>query len=203
MTSKILNNTPHVEVFDNFLSKEELESIDLNKKYKKSGGFSHSIGMISTNSRKSQTYYVPDDSFDFVKNRAFIILKEHLPHIEPICLEDVQLTKYSEGDYFDPHWDFYNIPFYKNYTRNDRCATFMIYLNDDYENGTTYFPKLNLHITPKAGSALFFKYNYNLENNVKTLHSGEKVTKGVKYIASIWVRNYDANDDFGKKVPNT
>jgi prolyl 4-hydroxylase len=67
-----------------------------------------------------------------------------------------------------------------------------MYLNDDFEGGATYFPDLDLRVTPKAGSALYFQYNYTgVLKNLRTKHIGETVTAGTKYIATIWIRNSD------------
>jgi len=59
----------------------------------------------------------------------------------------------------------------------------IIYLNDDYEGGrTTFYPSVEkgvetegrVSITPRRGTALIFNHD--------SLHEGEAVTKGMKYI---------------------
>ncbi|GAB3945810.1 hypothetical protein GCM10028805_15510 [Spirosoma harenae] len=52
--------------------------------------------------------------------------------------------------------------------------TLLIYLNDDFEDGETYFKEANLRIKPKKGGALLFDQSLD--------HSGLKVTKGEKYV---------------------
>jgi prolyl 4-hydroxylase len=195
MNSKILNDTPHVEIFDNFLSKEEIERIELDQlKFHKSLGFKfESKSSEQVDHRTSWTYHTTNfgDKFSFVLRRAFNLIKNHLPHVTLECLESMQITKYQPGEYYKDHWDFFNIPPDNlNTVKNDRCATFIIYFNDDFDQGTTYFPNLNLHVFPKIGSALFFRYNYSDEKiKFDTLHSGQPVLNGTKYIGTIWIRN--------------
>jgi len=57
----------------------------------------------------------------------------------------------------------------------------MIYLNDDFEGGSTIFqveslPGGLLRVAPKTGMALLFRHDDVL------LHSGELVTRGKKYV---------------------
>jgi len=76
--------------------------------------------------------------------------------------------KYQPGQQFRKHRD-------QSYIRNSTEAsyfTFMIYLNDDFEGGTTTFDKLE--VVPKKGAALIF-YHY-LE------HAGSEVVRGTKYV---------------------
>lgn len=103
-------------------------------------------------------------------------------------MEIVEILKYKPGQKFNTHPDYLNInepgiPVEKN----DRVATSIAYLNDDFEGGTTIFPKLGIEIKPQKGSVLYFEYDKK-SNRHKTIHSGEEVTKGVKYIAVTCVR---------------
>lgn len=193
MNSKILNELPYIELFDSFLSKDEIESMNLDSlTFVPSPGTS-AVGVpIINDYRKSQTYYVDDSQFKFIKNRTLDLLKNYLPNLEYNCLENIQITKYQENEFYKGHWDFFNTPpFNLSFTKNDRIATFIIYLNENFEGGSTYFSDLDLRITPQSGSALYFNYNCDILNKLKTKHVGETVTAGTKYIATIWIRNSD------------
>jgi prolyl 4-hydroxylase len=196
MNSKILNELPYIELFDSFLSKDEIESMNLDLlTFEPSRGAKPSGISVVDDHRTSQTYYVDEPQFSFLKNKTINLLKKYLPNIEYNCLEDIQITKYQKDQYYKEHWDFFNVPPINNET-NDRIATFIMYLNDGFEGGETYFPDLDLRVIPKTGSAIYFQYNYQgFVKNLKTKHIGETVTAGTKYIATIWIRNEDCKND--------
>lgn len=82
--------------------------------------------------------------------------------------EMFRFYKYQPGQKFKRHRD-------QSYMRNAHEAsyyTFMIYLNDDYEGGTTTFN--NITINPKQGTALVFLHSLE--------HEGSTVTSGTKYV---------------------
>ena len=67
-----------------------------------------------------------------------------------------------------------------------RFATYIFYLNDEFEGGRTQFRfKDDIYsITPKQGMLLLFPAtNFYF-------HRGETVTSGNKYIATGWLHNY-------------
>lgn len=66
-----------------------------------------------------------------------------------------------------------------------RFATMVVYLNDDYIGGETYFPLLNKTIYPEKGKVLFF---YNVNNHKQTirktsLHQSYSIKQGEKWVA--------------------
>jgi prolyl 4-hydroxylase len=78
-------------------------------------------------------------------------------------------------------------------TENDRIGTAILYLNEGFKGGETFFPELGLKVIPEKGSVLFFDYKYSYETNKKTLHAGLPVIEGTKYIATFWIRQSDAS----------
>ena len=74
--------------------------------------------------------------------------------------------------------------------RGQRIATFLIYLNDDFEGGETQFPKAGIAHRGSTGDALFFA-NITPEGapDPLTLHAGTPPTKGEKWIFSQWIRD--------------
>jgi prolyl 4-hydroxylase len=65
-----------------------------------------------------------------------------------------------------------------------RVATVLMYLNEVEEGGTTSFTELNITTKPAKGDAIIF-YNCkpNGEPDLQTMHSGDKVLKGTKWLA--------------------
>lgn len=68
-------------------------------------------------------------------------------------------------------------------------ATVIMYLSDVEQGGTTSFPKLGLHFAPKKGCALFFaNADESGTPDLQSWHAGEPVERGVKWIATKWLR---------------
>ena len=96
-------------------------------------------------------------------------------------IESIQCVRYKRGQRFRAHFDGgVNLP---------RLATYLLYLNDDFDGGETYFPMLDLVIAPRTGSCLRFA---NCDRDGRVLwasqHGGLPVKEGVKYALNIWVR---------------
>jgi hypothetical protein len=75
----------------------------------------------------------------------------------------------------------------------------IVYLNNNFEGGYTKFTHLPVDQAPTVGLGLFWQYNYDAPTNKLTMHSGEPVVSGVKYIAQMFIRNSRWPD--GTKVP--
>jgi hypothetical protein len=59
----------------------------------------------------------------------------------------------------------------------------VLYLNDDYEGGHTYYPNFNFDITPKAGTLAFHPAD------VAHLHGVTEVKDSIRYtVASFWTK---------------
>ena len=93
--------------------------------------------------------------------------------------DTAQIVGWKEGMEMRPHADNMmpdggpnNSP-HRNYTT-------IIYLNDDYEGGNTYFPSLGVRVAPKAGSLVVFGAGYEY------VHGVTMVTRGKRYIYSGW-----------------
>ena len=106
--------------------------------------------------------------------------------------EDVQVVRYAQQGKYDPHYDAtecgddLGVPC----IANQRIATVLMYLNDDFEGGETRFPHLNVSVKPKKGKALFFWVSDQRSRLVynETLHGGDPVRTGEKWIATQWIR---------------
>jgi hypothetical protein len=103
--------------------------------------------------------------------------------------EDLQILRYEEGQEYKPHHDYFDLakpPTTQAVeTAGQRIATFLIYLNTPEEGGGTYFPEANLEFESQEGNGLLFKYP-NMER--ESLHAGVPVKKGVKWVATKWLR---------------
>lgn len=88
-------------------------------------------------------------------------------NIEMNYWEAMNFIRYGEGQHFQEHAD-HGYSYY--------CTVSLVgYLNDDYEEGGLYFPKLNVNIKPKAGDVYVFPSTYLFS------HRAMPVTSGIKY----------------------
>ena len=108
--------------------------------------------------------------------------------------EDIQVVRYGVHGKYDPHHDSTECGDDVGLAcgPNQRVGTVLIYLNDNFKGGYTRFPKLDYSVKPKRGKAVFFwvsdatgntQYTYD-----ETLHGGDPVLQGEKYIATQWIR---------------
>ena len=118
-----------------------------------------------------------------------------LTGLSPLLSEVMQGQKYEIGQYYKQHCDFFD-PWsgeYKVYCEwmGQRTWTFMLYLNDVYNGGETYFKRLKLKIKPKQGMAVIWNNLYgNGFPNGKTLHEALPPESNPKYIITKWFRSW-------------
>lgn len=83
----------------------------------------------------------------------------------------LRFLRYEQGDYFAPHFDDC-----RKHGRERSFLTMMLYLNEDFEGGSTAFlghEGARTAFVPKTGSVLLFEH--------KLEHEGCTVMSGVKY----------------------
>lgn len=177
---------PLIVVLDNVLSDQECNKlIEFSKDNLKSSKISSSGEGEGNDIRTSSSMFFQgneNDILEKLEKRISAIMCIPIEHAEGI-----QILKYTPGQEYKAHFDFFNSA--SKAAKNNRISTLVIYLNDVEEGGETYFPKLNLSISPKKGSAVYFEYFYNNEDlNELTLHGGAPVIKGEKWVATQWMR---------------
>lgn len=123
--------------------------------------------------------------------RARISAASNLPL--PV-FEPAQIMHYSVGQEFRPHHDFLDPRRPGDQAQiarlGQRIATFLLYLNDDYEGGETAFLKTGFRYRGRKGDALLFA---NVDSarapDPLTTHAGLPPTRGEKWILSQWIRD--------------
>ncbi|MET0533897.1 MAG: 2OG-Fe(II) oxygenase [Steroidobacter sp.] len=101
--------------------------------------------------------------------------------------EPLQLLHYGQGGHYIPHVDAETL-----YTDDDglelwektldRDLSVVYFLNDDFDGGELFFPKLNLLIKPEAGTLVCFPSDHNY------IHGVKPVTEGRRYTVVTWMR---------------
>jgi prolyl 4-hydroxylase len=105
--------------------------------------------------------------------------------------EGMQVLRYPPGAQYVPHYDYFDPaqPGAASLLKRggQRVATLIMYLYEPEGGGATVFPDIGLRIAPKRGNAVFFSYPAP-DPSTLTLHGGEPVTAGEKWIATKWLR---------------
>jgi prolyl 4-hydroxylase len=132
----------------------------------------------------------PDDPFIRTIQQRI----DDLLGIDPAFGETIQGQRYTVGQQFSPHTDWFppgsDLWRVEHGFGGQRAFTTMAYLNDVEAGGETDFPHLDIAIRPRAGTLLVWN---NLDENglpnPYTVHAGNPVTRGVKYIVTKWYRS--------------
>ena len=139
--------------------------------------------------RTSSTGMLPasDPVVRSITERAALLTGYPYEHIEPL-----QFLKYTEGQRYEPHFDYGEACDYEeNLSNGHRHVTMLVYLNTVPEEygGHTTFPTLNLRVSPRAHSAVVFNDCLpNGEEDPRTLHGGSPPGNHSKFAINVWIR---------------
>ena len=177
--SIVYSTEPYIAQYDNWLTDAEVDTI-LSKDFEfVTGRVRRQDGSLQVDPiRQCQTHrieYGADPYFDSLTQRVADFFD--VPNL--MCIEPLPLMKYEPGNYFNWHTDL------TGGFVTQRTATMIMYLNDNFEGGSTCFQHLDLKIQPKRGSALVYYYT----PAEPLIHCGNAVTSGTKFILNAFVRN--------------
>lgn len=113
--------------------------------------------------------------------------------LPPENAEPFTIIRYGPGDEYRPHADYYDPADPGSSVGlnqgGQRVATFLLYLNRPGGGGATAFPRRGLTVPAEPGAGLlFFNCLPDGTPDRATLHAGEPVTDGEKWLASRWIR---------------
>jgi len=205
-----------LRTIDNFLTEHQCKHLIkvIDKQNHKSTVASDGGTAYEEQSRNSSTSYLPPD--DLVV-RALLDKAAETLGIDKSLAEGVQGQLYEPGQYFKPHFDWFQGKDLQTHCKStgNRSHTLMIYLNDDFEGGKTDFSTIQFTGQPQTGRAITWT---NLKSDGSgdpdALHEGQQVTKGKKYIVTTWWRTgiplpdkttsdktFTSHEDFPKLTP--
>jgi len=178
--------SPKVRLVENFLTAEEAAhvlKVGLPTMHRSlAGGRTESI-------RTSATGMLPasDPIIRSITERAALLTGYPYENVEPL-----QLVKYTEGQKYEPHFDYGEACDYEeNLSNGHRHVTMLVYLNTVPEEygGQTAFPRLNVRVSPIAHSAVVFNDCLpNGEEDPRTLHGGSPPGNHTKIAINVWIR---------------
>jgi prolyl 4-hydroxylase len=191
---RMISIEPRIALIDNFLSWEECEH------FKQTALASLQKSTVVDNDSGESVEYehrtsfgmfferAQDDVIHRVENRIADLIGMPLPNQEPF-----QILRYGPGQEYRPHYDYFDPALKGSQVHlergGQRVATLIMYLNDVDQGGDTSFPELGIRTIPRTGRALlFYSLGLNGEPDPLTLHGGDAVVKGEKWIATCWIR---------------
>ena len=89
-----------------------------------------------------------------------------------IVLDYVGVVRWPVGTFMKPHFD-------KNDVHGEDVFAAMLYLNDDFDGGSTVFEHMD--VKPEAGKLIIF-------SNSQYLHHVNKVDMSERYVLSFWYK---------------
>ena len=171
-----------IKVIDNFLSQKDCEKIisyceesSLFKRSKIGGSYGVKVSDYRTSS--SAVIEMNEDTSIIPNLREKIASFLGCPIHK---IEKLQTVRYYKTETYKAHFDSH---------KNNRQLTCLLYLNEGFMGGETYFPEIDFGVSPKVGRLLVFNNLQNGEVISQSLHQGSAVLEGLKYACNIWIRS--------------
>lgn len=192
---RALHNGPHVRVIDGFATPTECRWLIERATEMLTPALVVDIDgrlvadPVRTNKGAAFQLTDMDLVIEIIRARISAATRIPVPLFEPM-----QVLHYSVGEEFKHHLDYLEPgnPQHQEQLRShgQRIATFLIYLNDDFEGGETEFSQIGVRYRGRVGDAIFWA-NCDMEGRPDplTLHTGLPPTAGEKWILSQWIRD--------------
>lgn len=187
--------SPNIVVLGGFLDEDACRDlIDLARpRMKRSSVVHHAEGVRIDETRTSSGCHFRRGEVALVAE-----IEQRIADLADIPVENgegLQVLHYLPGQNYVPHWDYFppESPSSADIVRPElggqRVATFIAYLNTVPLGGETEFPRAGVKVAAVQGNACFFSYRTAAgQPDPLTLHSGNAVIDGEKWIAVKWLR---------------
>jgi hypothetical protein len=120
---------------------------------------------------------------------CLMLLNQAVVPDEPLYSDTAQLVRWHEGIELPPHAD--NIePDGRPNISPHRSFSSLVYLNDDFEGGETYFPGHRIRFAPEAGGLVLFGAG------PEYIHGVTRVRRGLRYTYAGWFTYEKTREDF-------
>ncbi|XP_026315821.1 prolyl 4-hydroxylase subunit alpha-2-like [Hyposmocoma kahamanoa] len=180
-----VHKDPNVFIFYDVLSDDEFQNIKTIAGPKLERA--RIVGDIYAEYRigKSAWLYNNIDVVAKLRQRTADFTGLNISHAEPL-----QVLNYGIGGHYIWHYDAFDSGQF-NKEDGNRIATVLFYMSDVSQGGATVFAQLNLTVTPKKGSAIFWNNLHPTgEIDKKTLHAACPVLYGSKWVSNIWIHEF-------------
>jgi hypothetical protein len=193
---QILSESPRIRRYEEFIPRSLCHWLieSSRAKLRRAGTYNALTGMSEIGNARTNA----ETDFNIVESELpLLLVRARIAEATGLPTAIMELSKvlhYATGQQFGAHFDFIDpvTPALAAEVseRGQRMATFLIYLNDEYDGGETDFPQIGLRHRGRTGDALFFA---NVDTNgvpdPLTLHAGLAPTRGEKWLLSQWIRD--------------
>ncbi len=152
-------------------------------------GTTRSVGVEASRRCSDYQYEILNADLVLMLVRERIAALTRLP---VAAMEPPRIFHYALGEEIKPHYDrLTDGPSATGeQSKGDRIATFLLYLNDDYDGGELAFPKVGLSRKGAQGDALYFTHiDAAGRPDRLSLHAGLPITRGEKWVFSQWIHD--------------
>lgn len=184
-TREVVHDAPRIERLPGFLSAEEC-------RYLADLALPRLAPAVVVDPRSGQFIHDPvrkaeTTGFPFVvEDPVLHAINRRIAHATATTYEQgepAQVLSYRPGEEYKLHSDA--LPG----GGNQRVATFLVTLSDNFTGGATSFPRLELELRGKTGDALYFVNTDDAGQPEPAMwHAGLPVTRGRKLLLSKWIR---------------
>jgi len=183
-----------VQEIEHFLTHEECDKlIELaSTRLEPSRVYTDNADLHDTENRKSDQAWLLNDTHPLVLQIAEKVA--HITNTPVENQEDMQVVHYEPGGFFKTHYDACEgtetFCERMNGSAGPRIWTYLVYLNDENViGGETVFPYIHKKVSPKKGKCVVFQSTDETGRLIReSLHGGEPVISGTKWICNKWVR---------------
>lgn len=158
-----------ITIVPNLLSLEDRSELINILKTKKTIPFKDNPAVMVSSLMNNETYQA-------IKKYSDVCINVHrkINNMENLYTTEGFLSHWPTGSFAGEHVD--NHSGYEFLTHSS-----VIYLNDEYEGGEIYFPKLDFEYRPQAGDGIFFPCS-----EPHLVHGVREITSGDRYTIAMW-----------------
>ena len=193
---RVVSESPRIRVFERFATPAECDWLVECGRHQLRRALVYRKDAEGHQASDSRT----NSEADFTYSNASVLLallRDRIAAAAGISTDQFEVAKllhYEPGQQFKPHGDFQDASTpalaREIERRGQRIATFLIYLNEDYEGGETDFPRISFRYRGSRGDALlFFNVDAAGRPDLNTIHAGRPTTRGEKWLFSQWIRS--------------
>lgn len=200
----IVNWSPRIIVFHNFLSAEECDYLMAMAQPRLQIS---TVVDVKTGKGIKSDVRTSSGMFLSAAERKYPIIQaieKRISVYSQVPVENgelIQVLKYEKNQLYRPHHDYFSDTFNLKHG-GQRVATMLMYLSDNVEGGETYFPLADsgecscggrlvkgLCVKPSRGDAvLFWSMGLDGQSDPNSIHGGCEVLAGEKWSATKWMR---------------
>ncbi len=217
-----VSSSPLIIYLQNFLTPYEQEHLkEISRNSFRRSAIAGTDGAETSRTRTSQSTDVRrDDTVRCIEERALTFQGFDTKESQ---LEPLQLVKYTVGEQYDFHTDWFTDPqYYTSYNGGNRFSSFFVYVHvsNDTTGGGTNFPYVDppkderwcsfvecdepyangVTFRPRRGNAIYWE---NLtprgDGDIRTEHAGLPVTSGEKIGMNIWTRQVAMSEEIRRE----